>query len=486
MNILLLLLLSFQLSGDIRARVSLSFPDPRGIRENYWTGSEPESYQRLRLAAGAWRVVVLTEKDTGEDWGDLLTGGIGYSSDCLEAAAGALRIQFAHGLLLGNSGSWSSTDPLSLSKAATWRLRTETAESPGLSDAGALTGVSAQYSSGGVSLACLGSISRIDPGESGLHRSPSEVASKGSVKVDLAAFRAGVGPLGLSYIALSREEGSACLNYGRFGADVFLHSGSSVLTAEVVTDMDTLCNFLVSASRGSSDFRHGISIGRGEGDLPFTALPFGTDTRLGAGYGTRWKPAGRVTIDAGILYLQGNEDDRIGTAFQFSESLEGRTELTQRLSYSSSDGESTLSGRVTAGWSPLSELTLSLKVPFSFYSSGENGDQSGAGLEARIRHRVSELFEYGLSAAGCSTGGWESRVYAYSLSFPGEFGSRALYDNSVLLQASATYNLSASAVLRSKCSWYCMEGSESLGSGWEETEGSSRTELGLQLDWEFR
>ncbi len=102
-------------------------------------------------------------------------------------------------------------------------------------------------------------------------------------------------------------------------------------------------------------------------------------------------------------------------------------------------------------------------------------------METRLRHRLSQAFEYSLSGAACSTDGWESRVYAYSLSFPGQFGSSALYNKAVLLQAAVSVHISPNAVLRGKYSWYSMQGEESLGTGYEETPGSSRNAWGFSL-----
>ncbi len=87
--------------------------------------------------------------------------------------------------------------------------------------------------------------------------------------------------------------------------------------------------------------------------------------------------------------------------------------------------------------------------------------------------------------AAASTDGWNSRVYAYSLSFPGEFGSRPLYNSSRLLQSSISLHLSEEAILRIKAAWFSMPGEDYLGSGDNETEGSSKTAAGIQLDWKF-
>ena len=483
---ILLIMITLQISGDTRIRGEFSFPEPRGCSEGYWAGSSMAFYQRLLLSSGRWSAVILTEKDPGEDWGDLIAGGAGYHDPGgVTAAAGALRVQFARGLLLGNSGSWGSTDPLALSKPGSWRMRIEPAESPGLSDARPLTGAGAALSLGTFDLAAVLSRSKLDSGDSGLHRSPFEIESSGSVTRSLGAFRAGYGPVGLSFAFVSDETDSSRVSTSGLGADLLIQRDEALLNAEFATDLDSVNNFVVSASRGGPGLRHGITVSRSFGELPGTWGGQGTEHLLGAGYGTRWKPRDRLALEAGVLYLHRTEDDRLRTGIQLTETPGNRTEITQRLRYTWTPDEETLSGRASFRWTTSPGVTLSLKVPFSA-CRGSDGREEGFGVEARLRHRTGRHFEYGVSAAGCSTDGWNSRVYAYSLSFPGEFGSTAMYGKSFLLQASATVNLSPDAVLRARGSWYCREGEEVLGSGWEETEGPSRTILGVQLDWSFQ
>ena len=481
------MILSMNLPGDLRTRGSISFPQPRGIEENYWCGSGTSFYQRLRLAAEGFEAVLLTEKDQGEEWGDLVTGGISYSPGIgLTAVAGALNVQFAHGLVLSHSGSWGSSDPLSLSKAVSWRMRIENAESPGSADSGPLAGIAAFYSYGKISLAGVIARSDHDPGATGLHRSPAEIQAKGSIEGDLIAFRAGCGPAGFSFASMKEQEDTLLANCSRAGADFLLEGENSVLTGEFSTDFDSIADFLVSVSRGLPELRHGITVSRNMGYMQETSESFAVSHRFGAGYGIRWRPSSHLLVDGGILYLQGETEDRVKAGLQFTENLRNRTELSQRFRLSVSEGEQTLTGRATASWSPDRSITISMKVPFTGYTSTLEADETGFGIEVRLRHRLSDIFEYSLSAAGCSTDGWNSRVYAYSLSFPGEFGSSALYNRTALLQSSVSLHIEGTAVLRIKGSWYCKEGEESLGSGWEETEGSSRTAVGIQLDWNFR
>lgn len=483
MTSMLFILLMMNLPGDVRARGSIGWPYPRGITENHWQGDALSFYQRFRFDPVNWKAVLLTEKDPGEEWADLISAGLQYSKEeSFSASAGALRVQFAQGLLLSHPGSWGTTDPLSLSKPSPWRIRLEPAESPGMSDAAMLSGVASYLTHGELSIAGVLGWSHIDTGESGLHRSPGEVNSRGTVTEKLGAFRAGWGPAGLSFASVSRASDSTEIST-RVGADLYMPGKESLLTGEFVTDLDSIANFVLSATRGLPRFRHGLTVSRNTGGMPRTAGAMGTAHNVGAGYGIRARTSGGLVVDGGLLLLQREQGNRLRAGIQFTQGFSGRTELSQRLVLSRSGSEGNLSGRFTAAWSPGRNLSLSLKVPFRFYSSEEGASERGAGIETRLRHRLSQAFEYSLSGAACSTDGWESRVYAYSLSFSGQFGSSALYNSAVLLQAAVSVHISPNAVLRGKYSWYSMQGEETLGTGYEETPGSSRNAAGIQLDW---
>lgn len=487
MTLLLIFLVTAGLPGDMRVRTGFSWPSPRGIEEGYWAGSGVCSYQRFRLNPNKWRMVLLTEKDRGEEWADLVTGGLQFNhSDNFSVTAGALAVQFAQGLLFSHSGSWGTADPFSLSKPSGWRVRIDPAESPGPTDGTGLTGAGSQYNAGAFSAAAVLGWSRIDPGESGLHRSSSEIESHNSIGEKLVAFRTGYGPAGVSFAGVRRTADSVETTCSRIGADLYLPGDNSLLSGEFVTDLDSISNFVLSGTRGTPDLRHGLTVSRNRGGMPRTSGTFGTEHDFGTGYGIRWRISERVLLDGGALFLDCPAGEKYKAGIQFTENMSGRTEFTQRLGFARTEDEQTLSGRVTATWTPGSNMILSMKMPFSRFSSSNASPETGFGLETRLRHILSDRAEYSVSAAACSTDGWNSRLYAYSLSFPGQFGSSALYNSMVLLQGSVSLHISSSAVLRARCAWYNIEGEPSLGSGWEETEGSSRTEAGLQLDWNFQ
>jgi hypothetical protein len=104
----------------------------------------------------------------------------------------------------------------------------------------------------------------------------------------------------------------------------------------------------------------------------------------------------------------------------------------------------------------------------------------------KLRYSPAERIGVDLGGAACSTDGYNSRVYAGGSSFPGVFGSTALYDRTLLLFAQLSVELTEDLTVRAAASRRVVEDALFLGSGWEETEGDSRTELGFQLDYAFR
>ncbi len=483
---LAILLLVTGISGDFRMRAEQSWPDPAGITENLWRGSSISFYERLRFDFGLWSTVLLTEKDPGEEWGDLITGGVSYTDpDVIRAAAGALRVQFAHGLILCHPGPWSGGDPLSLSKAPGWRMRMELSESPGANDADPLTGAAVEYLFNRVTISTVLGWSKIDTGSSGLHRTETEIENRRAVDEKLAVVRTGSGPVGISFAFTQQSEDSTEESFSRIGIDFFGENEDAVFTGEAASDLDSTFNFLISGSRGLADFRHALTVSRYTGNWPRSAGSFGTNHRIGAGYGLRWRPAQGITLDAGALVLDREEEDSFKAGFQLSERVGNRTSLTQRFKLTATEEERTFRTQVAASWSPFSDLTLTLKVPAAWYISHSDPDENGTGVEIRLKHSPVTDLDITVSAAAGSTNGWNSRIYAYSLSFPGEFGSQALYNSSVLLQGAVSAHISESAIFRLKGSWYSMEGAEFLGSGSSETEGPSRTSAGIQIDWDY-
>lgn len=487
MSILLTIaILISAVSGDNRIRSEYGWPQPEGVLNKTWQSNALSYYQRLRMNYNRWHAVLLTEKDTGEEWGDLLTGGISYSNtDKFYLAAGGLRLQYAHGLLLSHPGSWSGADPLALSKSPKWRMRLEIAESPSANDANPFNGLSSILYMGNYSLAATMGWSHIDPSSSGLHQTETDLNNQGIVTDKLAAVRIGYKSFGVSCVYSEQEQESTLESFPRVGLDFNYETENSVLTGEFALASDSSANFIVSAGRGLPQFRHTLTLSRHTTDLPRSSEVFGADHILAAGYGIRWRPQSNLTIDAGALFFDREDEDLFKTALQFSERLPNRFVLTERVKISSYPSETTTQAQIQAAWTPFSDLTLSLKFPFAFYRSNENDNENGGGVEVRLKHSPTPMIDLVVSAAAANTNGWNSRIYAYSLSFPGEFGSKPLYNSSRLLQSSVSLHLSEEAILRIKAAWFSMPDEEYLGSGDNQTEGSSKTTAGIQLDWKF-
>jgi hypothetical protein len=472
--------------GDFRARAELAWPEPCGITENVWHGSSLAYYQRMRFSQGLWSAIFITEKDQGEDWADMVIGGLSYTNpEKLTAAAGWLRVQFAHGLLLSHHSAWSSADPLELSKTPAWRMRLEPTGSPGTSDALPLTGAAAEYMFSGVAISTVLGWSKLDTGTSGLHRTVSELEGRRAVEEKLAAVRAGFGPVGVSFAGLSQVADSHEDNYRRAGADLVFATDEASVTGEAASDFDSTLNFVVSGSRCLDSVRYALTISRYTGNWPRSSGEFGSNHRIGAGCGVKWHIFSGVTLDAGALVLDRETGRVFKAGFLLSERPVRRTSLTQRLKCSATQDETTFRMRIAASWSPYSYITLALKIPAVFYRSSTDPDENGAGVEVRLKYSPVEEIDFALSAAAGSTDGWNSRVYAYSLSFPGEFGSRTLYNSSALLQGAVSAHISEMATLRVRGAWYTMDSVASIGSGTSETPRSSRTTAGVQLDWKF-
>ncbi|MGM0627572.1 MAG: hypothetical protein ACQETZ_05375, partial [Candidatus Fermentibacterota bacterium] len=71
------------------------------------------------------------------------------------------------------------------------------------------------------------------------------------------------------------------------------------------------------------------------------------------------------------------------------------------------------------------------------------------------------------------------------LAFPGQFGSTQVQGEGMVLQGAVSVEPREGLFLRGGVGVLRRQDAEALGSGYEETEGGSRTEASLQLDWSF-
>ncbi len=475
-------------ADEARFRLERRYPGPRGVLENLWAGDEWAFFNRWSFRAGRFGAVLLTEKDPGEEWGDLAAGGLSWAGNrpLSSIAGGYLRMRSALGLTGDHGGFSTGGSPLSLAKPPVHREVLEPATSPGDCDGEPLTGAGAEFRWGGTGLTVLQGISRVDPSGDGLHRSSSELDRRGSVEEWFSFARLSGDRFGLSG-AMVRRTGDSSTVSGRAGLDLSLAGDRRGITGEACVGFDggrVSAAFLAGVHGDDGNFRHALTVGRYPSGFPAhrSSRPFGSNHDLAAGYGIRWRPGRGCTLTSGLSVMQRGDETVAEAGLQGEESPFPRTALLQKLTVSDSREGTVFRGVAGAAWSPGGGTSLTLRLPCCAVREGDS-TLLGAGAEFRVSHRLTGTLEVSASAAAADTEGYASRVYVYRLSFPGEFGSCALYGRSALLQASLSVEPARGWRLRFRIGRFHGYGRDSLGSGYEQTEGPSRTDAGLQLDW---
>ena len=141
-------------------------------------------------------------------------------------------------------------------------------------------------------------------------------------------------------------------------------------------------------------------------------------------------------------------------------------------------------GWVSSSWQPLDRLKLSSRIQLTGSSDGDSLPQEHCfGLGTRLGWDISPAFSIGLSCTAFSTDGYASRIYSSDASLPGEFGSSALWGSGFRLSVRGSATLSTGLYLRLSAGHTRKENVSSIVTGWEETDGGGRTELGLQVDY---
>lgn len=486
--LLLLALPALLAATDVRFRLERRFPDPRGITGNHWAGDAWAFLHRTSFETERLEGVLLLEKDPGEKWGDLAAGGLRWvqGTALQDVSAGFLRLGMALGLTAGYDGIGQGGDPLSLVKAPVHRSVLEPAESPGDCDGAPLTGAAAVFRSGEWGFTILQAVSFIDRSSGGLHRSATEISNRGAVREVFSYARLSGSAMGFSGAFLRTSDDSAA-TAGRAGFDLRLSGGEIELTGEAsmgISGGTFPVAFLVGMYGDAGAFRHSLTAGRCPSSFPSarSSTPFGVSHDLAGGYGIRFRPGRRVTITAGLEVLDRESGITTEAGLQLDEAPFQTVSFTQKATFSRIGSATTLRGLAATVWNPHHNTTLTLRLPVASFRDGDSTG-FGAGVELRLKHRFVHWLEATVSAAGADTDGYTSRVYAYKLSFPGEFGSSAMYGNCAVLQASVSASLGEDWRVRCRISRFHMYDRESIGSGYEETVGPNRTETGLQLDW---
>jgi hypothetical protein len=371
------------------------------------------------------------------------------------------------------------------------RNRIEPALSPWGCREEPLTGAGVILALGEVDVSCLASVSLLDSLSGGYHRTPSEVSGRGAFQERLAAVRISRGSVGISAMAASRDtEGSYA--WFRAGADWALEMGEYGSSGEVAVGVDssaTAAAGWASLWMKRGNFRSMVMVLRNPAEYPDerSSPPVSRECDLGVCIGFRWRLLSGVVLKSGAGMYFSDEDDLLLASgeleYRFPWSMDGSLGLRTRTEADTFGWR----GWLGSTWKPHRLISVSTKVQISGWSdSSADSTESGAGLEIKMRHSPADRLEMVLGGAACSTDGYNSRVYAGGSYFPGVFGSTALYDRTLLLFAQLSLELSEQFTLRAGTSRRVVEDASSLGSGWEETEGDSRTEFGIQLDYAFR
>lgn len=478
--------------GDVRIRLHRRFPACRGTIENYYAGDEFGFYDRFRFSSGAIRFLLLLDKARGEEWVDIISGGAIWTPPdgiLQSVSVGWLKVDLGSGMVISCPGTWSGSSELALYKPPGIRNRIEPATSAWGCRGNPLTGVGAIARFGDIDVSFLAAYSRLDSIGDGHHRTTSEIAGKATIRETLGAVRVGGEEWGVT-LAGAIENDSDSRYWVRMGTDWDLDFSAFRFTGETAAGVDSTgvsAAFWAAPSQHFGNFRHMLMLLRNPSDFPDarTSLPTGRECDIGFCYGFRWNVFSRTALKAGAgTYFNNDEHLLLASSevqYRFPWSMEAtagirtRTE-TEEFSWRTWTGNN---------WQPFEKFNIRTKLSITGWSSDEDSTESGTGIELRIRYSPVSLLSLGLGGAAFSTDGYNSRVYAAKAFFPGEFGSTALWDRGFMFHVSMSAEISEYLFLRARFLRKIIEDAAVLGSGWEETEGDSRTEFGFQLDCVF-
>ncbi len=475
--------------GDLRVRLWRRWPSCRGTEEGAYAGDEWAMMTRLRFSAGPLSTTLLTDKARGEEWGDILAGGVSWqgAGPCTGAAAGFLRADLGTGLVLSHPGPFSAPPEMLLSKAPGSRCRIEPSSSAWPCRGDPLTGAGGTFDLGGPVLAVMGAYSMVDAAGEGYHRTRTEIDGRADLSEWLGAARLGVSFGGATFACGSREGEDA---WGRAGIDWEVKPDALGLTGELAAGVDTTgitAAFWGGPTHEIAGLRHTLlllSLPEGFPDSR-SSIPVGRQCDLGLVYGIRWKPLRSLTVRAGTGVYDREEGDEVRWSGEVSRRFPANMDLALGARGTHREDEDSGRGWLVASWSPLRDVTASSRVQASAWSDGDS-TETGMGAGLRLRLRPLSRITLTAGATGFSTDGWESRVYSGSAAFPGEMGSVALSGRGALLFAMASLDVTEDLRMSGRVQWETRDGAASMGSGLEETEGSGRLEAGVQVDWELR
>jgi hypothetical protein len=270
--------------------------------------------------------------------------------------------------------------------------------------------------------------------------------------------------------------------------DLQLRRGAFLLSGEAAVGRDSggiETAFWAGPAHESEGFRQAFLVFRSPEGFPDrrSSAPLGK-CRFGCRYGLRWRPAVATFLSAGVVCRVREEEDAWKAAGEVSRRLAAALRAKAGTRWTADGDGDSWRGVGALSWEPSRMVRLSLKMQLTGWSDGDS-TESGSCAETRLRVRPRRWLSLRLGAAGYSTDGWRSRAYVAALAFPGQFGAEQVQGEGMLLQAAVSVEPREGLFLRAGVGWTLRDGAESIGSGYEETEGDSRTEAGLQLDWRF-
>ena len=492
--ITLFILLGFSnAEGDLRFRLQRRLPGCRGTLESYYTGDEFDFYSRFRYQSDLWKFILLMDKARGEEWVDIIAGGASWTPENYpvhSVSVGWLKADLGSGLVLSFPGRFSSMNELSLYKPPNSRNRIEPATSPWGCRGEPLTGIGIMLEACGMDISVLTALSPLDSLAGGYHRTVSEVQGRNAFMEKLAAVRISWQHLGVTAAAASLNEVPS-YDWLRFGTDWNVNIGAINLAGAAAAGADssgTAIAAWASFSQEFSQFRHMLTVLRNPPGYPSarTSPPVSRDCDIGICYGFRWKAFPRMALKAGTGTYFNQDSSLLLASFEAEYRFPWSMEASAGIRTRTESDYASFRCWLGSSWQPHSRLKIRTSIQIAGWSSTpEDSSETGVGIVLKFRYTPRNRLMLDLGGAACSTDGYNSRVYAGASSFPGEFSSTALYNRTFLLFFQVSTEVSEGCFLRGAIERKIVEDADILGSGWEETEGGSRTELGFQLDYAF-
>ncbi len=478
--------------GDLRFRLQRQFPACRGTLESHYAGDEFDYYSRLRYRTALLRFNILMDKAKGEEWVDIVAGGISLTPQTgpiNSISAGWLKADLGTGLVMAFPGRFSSLSELSMYKPPNSRNRIEPSTSPWSCRGEPVTGIGAIISVGGTDISMLAALSPLDSLSGGYHRTPSELLGKNSFTEKLAAARIAFSRWGITTAVASRNTPGG-YRWFRCGADWNVDIGSINFSGESSVGVDSSGSSIAawgSFSRSFPLFRHMLMVLRNPDNYPTTRTspPISRVCDTGVCYGFRWKAFPGMVVKSGTGAYFRESGNLLITSFEIEYRFPWKMVASTGIRTRAEEDEFSYRGWLGNTWRPHDMLSIKTRLQLSGWNDPDSSE-TGAGLELKFRYVPKSWLTVDFGGSACSTDGYNSRIYATGSAFPGCFSSIALFDRSYFLFCRASAEISEGFFLRGAFERKTFEDTEALGSGWEETAGNSRTKLAVQLDYTFQ